>query len=257
MKIIKIWKQYQFLFEELVKRDFTKKYKRTVLGMLWSVLSPLMTLLVMRVVFTKFFGRSIPHYTTYLFTGNLVFSYFRESTTNGMSALISNREIFSKVPIPKYMFVLSNNASSLLNFFLTFIVFIVFVLIDGLPITWNFLLLIFATLCLLVFNVGCGLILSAMYIFFRDTQYLYNIFCLILTYLSAIFYPVDNYSPATQRAFLINPVYVYIKYFRIIVIDGNVPSLSYHLLCLFYAAIAISIGGLIYKRCNHRFLYYV
>ena len=93
--------QYRFLFEELVKRDFKKKYKRTVLGMAWSVLSPLMMLLVMRLVFTQFFGRNMEHYTTYLFCGNLIFSYFNESSTQGMTSLMGNSAIFTKVNVPE------------------------------------------------------------------------------------------------------------------------------------------------------------
>ena len=95
-------KKHQFLFEELVKRDFKKKYKRTVLGMLWSVLSPLLQLLVMSVVFTKFFGRNMEHYTIYLFTGNLLFSFFKESTVNGMHSLMQNAGIIKKINLPKY-----------------------------------------------------------------------------------------------------------------------------------------------------------
>ena len=90
-------RKYQFLFEELVKRDFKKKYKRTVLGMFWSVLSPLLMLLVMSLVFTQFFGRSTPHYTIYLFSGQLVFSYFTDATNSGMSSLMDNSTIFSKM----------------------------------------------------------------------------------------------------------------------------------------------------------------
>ena len=115
-KITSLVRQNKFLFEELVKRDFTKKYKRTVLGMLWSVLGPLMTLAVMAVVFTKFFGRSIEHYVIYLFCGNLLYSYFKESTVTGMTALYDNSSIFSKVNVPKYMFLISKNVSSLINF---------------------------------------------------------------------------------------------------------------------------------------------
>ena len=98
-------KSYQFLFEELVKRDFKKKYKRTVLGMAWSVLSPLLSLLVMRLVFTQFFGRSTPHYTTFLFGGNLVFEFFSDSTNQGMTSLMDNAYIFTKVNVPKYLFL--------------------------------------------------------------------------------------------------------------------------------------------------------
>ena len=105
-KVIKKLRQHQFLFEELVKRDFTKKYKRTVLGMLWSVLGPLITLGVMALVFTQFFGRNMEHYIIYMFCGNLLYSFFKESTGTGMTALYDNSSIFSKINVPKYMFLL-------------------------------------------------------------------------------------------------------------------------------------------------------
>ena len=108
-------RQYQFLFEELVKRDFKKKYKRTVLGVGWSLLSPLLTLLVMRMVFTQFFGRSVEHYTTYLFCGNLVFSYFSDATGQGMTSLVANSSIFTKVNVPKYLFLFSKNIQTVIN----------------------------------------------------------------------------------------------------------------------------------------------
>jgi len=247
----------KFLFEELVKRDFKKKYKRTSLGMLWSVLNPLLTLLVMSLVFTQFFGRTMPHYTIYLFSGNLLFSYYRESTTGGMSALVSNAGIFSKVNIPKYMFVLSRNVSSLLNFALTLLVYFFFVIMDGLPITPRFLYLLYPIVCMVVFNIGMGLILSALEVFFRDTRYLYDIGTLLLMYLSAIFYSVDNFPENIQQLFLLNPVYVYIKFFRVIVIDGNLPSPLFHILAISYALLAVTVGGLIYKKFNNRFLYYL
>lgn len=250
-------KRHQFLFEELVKRDFKQKYKQTSFGILWSLLSPLLTLLVMKLVFTQFFGRNTPHYTTFLFSGNLVFSYYRESTTGGMHALVGNKDIFSKVPVPKYLFVLSRNASSLINFLLTMVIFFVFAAFDNITFSWRFFALIYPVLCLVVFNVGVGFILSALYLFFRDLSYLYQIFTLLLTYMSAIFYQIDSFSPAAQRLFLLNPMYVYIKYFRVIVIDGGFPSLSFHLLMLLYASLAIGIGGLIYKKCNQRFLFYM
>lgn len=247
----------QFLFEELVKRDFKQKYKRTVLGMVWSILSPLLTLLVMRLVFTQFFGRDTPHYTTYLFAGNLMFSYYREATNGGMNALMSNASIFSKVNVPKYMFLLSKNVSSLLNFALTYCVFFLFAALDGVAFGWHFLALVYPVLCLMLFNIGIGMILSALYVFFRDISYLYDVFTMLLMYMSAIFYTVDRFSPAVQRLFLCNPVYCYIKYVRTVVLDGNIPSLQYHLLCAFYAVAVVGIGGIIYKKYNHKFLYYV
>lgn len=120
-------RQYQFLFEELAKRDFKKKYKRTVLGMAWSMLSPMLTLLVMRLVFTQFFGRNMEHYTTYLFCGNLVYSFINESTSQGMTSLMENASIFTRVNVPKYLFLFSKNVQTLINFGLTLIVFLYFV----------------------------------------------------------------------------------------------------------------------------------
>ena len=158
--------RYQFLFEELVKRDFKKKYKRTVLGMVWSVLSPLLTLLVMKLVFTQFFGRTTPHFTIYLFCGNLVFSYFSESTSQGMASLMGNASIFTKVNVPKYLFLFSKNVQTLINFGLSLCVFFVFCVLDQITFTWKFILLLCPIVCLVLFNIGVGLILSALFVFF-------------------------------------------------------------------------------------------
>lgn len=257
MKITQKIKQYRFLFEELVKRDFTKKYKRTVLGMLWSVLGPLMTLGVMALVFTQFFGRNMEHYIIYLFCGNLLYGYFKESTGTGMTALYDNSSIFSKVNVPKYMFLLSKNVSSLINFGINIVVLLVFCIVDGVAFSWKFIMLLYPIGCLVVFNLGMGLILSAMYMMFRDMKYLYDIFTLLLMYLSAIFYSIDAYSQKVQYLFYLNPIYVYIRYFRKIILEGTIPKLSFHLLAAAYAIIVLVIGAVIYKKKNYKFLYYI
>lgn len=248
---------YQFLFEELVKRDFKKKYKRTVLGMAWSVLSPLLLLLVMKLVFTQFFGRNTPHYTIYLFAGNIIFTYFREATNQGMTALMSNAKIFTKVTVPKYLFLFSKNVQTLINFGLTLAIFFVFCAFDRIIFTWKFLMLLYPIVCLVLFNVGVGLTLSALYVFFRDMQYLWTIFTRLLMYVSAIFYTVDSFPAPAQLAFHLNPVYLFISYFRLIVIDGTIPSLWFHLLMLADVVIVMALGCWMYKKYNHRFLYYV
>lgn len=250
-------KKNQFMLEELIKRDFKQKYKRTVLGMFWSVLNPLFNLLVMRLVFTNFFGRDVPYYTTYIFAGNLMFSYFKDQTIGGMNSLMSNSHIFTKINVPKYMFLLSKSASSIINFAITLVVFFVFVLIDGVPFHWTVFAIIYPIIMLTLLNIGLGMILSALYVFFRDVGYIYDIFTLLLMYVSAIFYQVDKFPEGIQRLFLLNPVYVAIKYVRVVVIDGNLPSLAYHILLLIYAAVAMGLGAFIYKKFNHRFLYYV
>lgn len=255
--MIQRMRRHQFLFEELVKRDFKKKYKRTVLGMAWSILSPLLTLLVMKMVFSNFFGRNTEHYTTYLFCGNLIFSYFSESTSQGMSSLVSNSGIFTKVNVPKYLFLMSKNVQTLINFGLTMCVFVVFCVLDRIVFTWKLIFLLYPIILLLLFNFGMGLILSALFVFFQDIQYLWSVFTMLLMYMSAIFYTIDSYSYTVQCLFLLNPVYLFIRYFRKIVIDATIPTVWFHLLMLVDVAVVLGLGCWMYKKYNHRFLYYV
>jgi ABC-2 type transport system permease protein len=140
---------------------------------------------------------------------------------------------------------------------LTFLVFLLFCVIDGVTFTPYFLCLIIPILCLIVFNIGTGLILSALFVFFRDIRYLWSVFTMLLMYMSAIFYTTDVYSPLVQGLFYINPIYVYIKYMRILVLDGHMPSLELTVLSVFYALAVLGIGALIYKTKNHKFLYYI
>jgi ABC-2 type transport system permease protein len=250
-------RQYQFLFEELVKRDFKKKYKRTILGMGWSMLMPLLTLLVMKIVFEQFFGRNIEHFTTYLFCGNILFCWFSEATNHGMRSLYGNAAIFTKVNVPKYLFLFAGSVQTLINFTLTLIVFFLFCWLDNIVFTWKILILIYPVVTMFFFNVGVGLILSALFIFFRDMDYLWGVFLQLLMYGSAIFYKIDNFSPDLQIVFACNPVYRHIAYFREVVLGGTVPSWETHLVLVGFAFGAFIVGMFMYKRYNTRFLYYV
>ena len=255
--MVEAFGKHKFLLEELVKRDFKKKYKRTILGMGWSMLSPLLMLLVMKVVFEQFFGRNMPHYTTYLFCGLLVFNWFSESTNSGMRSLYRNASIFTKVNVPKYLFLFSGNVQTLINFALTLLVFFLFCALDHVTFTWRFVLLAYPIMTLLMFNVGIGMILSALYIFFRDMDYLWSVFLQLLMYGSAVFYMVDSMSPRIQAVFAFNPVYRHIAYMREVVLAGSIPSLTTHLTLAGFALAAFLIGAFTYKRYNTRFLYYV
>ena len=247
----------RFLFKELVKRDFKKKYKRTTLGILWSMLLPLLQLVIMNWVFKGFFGRTTPHYTIYLFSGTLLFSYFREATENGMSALEANAAIFSKVNVPKYMFLLSKSVSAFINFALTLVIYFIFVAADGIGFTWKFPLLFYPAFCLVLFSLGLGMILSALHVFFKDIKYLWSVAMVLLNYMSAIFYTLDAFSEAQRRFFLFNPIFDMILYFRMVVIDGQVPGFLQHFLCLGYAVLALGGGCIMYYKYNYKFLYYI
>ena len=133
----------------------------------------------MKIMLTKFFATGIEHYTTFLFAGNIVFNYYNESTSSGMTALAENSAIISKVNVPKYMFVFSKNISSLISFLLTVVVFFVLAALDGIEFTWKITMLIFPIVCLVLFNIGLGLVLSACYTFFVtfSTYTVFSLFC--------------------------------------------------------------------------------
>ena len=257
MNMINNLKKYSFLFGELVHRDFTKKYKRTFFGMTWSIISPLINLLIMWFVFGNILGNNVNHFVIYLFSGQLVFAFFSEATSMGMTSLVNNSSIFAKVNIPKYLFLFSQNVTSLINFCLTMIVYFIFVAVEGIPFTWTFLALLFPIVFLIIFNLGIGLILSALFVFFRDMQYLWGIISQLIMWLSAIFYTLDMFDPAVQEAFFFNPIYLFIYYFRSIVLDGTVPTVDIHIRIIIASLLAFGIGSWMYKHYNTEFLYYI
>ena len=174
-----------------------------------------------------------------------------------MQALVSNSSIFTKINVPKYLFLFSKNVSALINFGIILVIYFGFVAIEGISFTWQFLLLVYPVICLIIMNLGIGLILSALYIFFKDIQYLYRLFTQIVMYGSAIFYSIDILPQHLQAVFYCNPIFVCITYFRNIVLYNTVPDLHMHLLLAGYAVALFAMGCWIYKKNNYKFLYYV
>lgn len=249
------FEQKKFLLKQLIRRDFKSRYKRTVLGVLWSMISPLCFFVTQALIFTYLFGNQ-KGYFGYLIIGNVVFSYFSDATTNSMFSIAANGGIISKIKVNKKMFLFSRNISCTINFLLTSIIMFGIVLIDGIKIHTSCLLLIYPSVCLFFFNMGIGYILSVLFVFFKDTQYLYSIFTNILTYFSAIFYKVDVFPENMRALFDYNPVYCYISYVRMVVLDGTVPSLRQHILCVLYPAITLIIGKIVYRLNDNKFAYY-
>lgn len=249
-------KQNRFLFEELVKRDFKKKYKRTILGMLWSVISPFLTFLVQLFIFGYLFRRGDSNYVIYLLTGNLMFHFFSDTTNTGMFSLYSNAAVLSKINVSKSIFLLSSNVAGVFNFLLTLLVYFLFMIFTGVNFGPHLILMIYPIVCMTIFNIGISYILSALFVFFRDIQYLYSIATTLLMYLSAIFYYADSLPANIQFVFAINPIYRYIAYMRQLVIDSIVPDLTSHLICLGFAVGALVIGYLFHKKTEKNFVYY-
>ncbi len=248
--------QRWFLFRELVRRDFTKKYHRSVLGIVWSLLLPVFTLLIMRAVFTHQMGRDTPHYTTYLFSGIILLNYFCAATRAGMTSFVQNRNEIEKIRLPKLMLLFSRNAANFLDFLMVFCVFLLLCALDRIAFGWHMLALVYPIVCLAAICVGAGMALAVVFVYFRDVGHIYDVFLTLLRYASAVFYSVDSLPAERRRLFLCNPLYVAIRYFRDVIIDRRIPSPRYHLLLGGYALGALVLGALVYRWKKDRLVYH-
>ena len=187
------YKKYGFLLQQLVTRDFKVKYKRSVLGIVWSLLYPIMMMAVMAVVFSNVFKFSTPgvSYLAYLLIGLTYFNYFSEASNLAMSSVVANFSLINKVYIPKYIFPLSKCLFVGINFLLTLIPLYVVIIATGTGLNWWHLLLPFSFICLFLFTVGMGFILSTISVFLRDMFYIYGIIITIWTYLTPIMYDIS------------------------------------------------------------------
>jgi ABC-type polysaccharide/polyol phosphate export permease len=255
--MIKKFDQYHFLLSVLVSRDFSKKYNRTAFGALWSLLQPLMMVGAQAIIFTRLFGRDIPHFVVYMFIGNIVFHFFSSATKDGMIAIEGNAGIVTKIRVPKYLFIFSKNIVAVINLGLTLLLLICFLIGDHIMFSWKWLLIFYPLACLTGFNVGAGLLLSGIYVFFRDTRYFYDIFCTIVMYFSAIFYPVTRFPEHIQRLFNLNPVFCYISFIRKLFINSEIPTLQHWALCLAYSLLMLLAGCVMYIKKNRSYIYHL
>ena len=253
------YKKYGFLLQQLVTRDFKVKYKRSVLGIVWSLLYPIMMMAVMAVVFSNVFKFSTPgvSYLAYLLIGLTYFNYFSEASNLAMSSVVANFSLINKVYIPKYIFPLSKCLFVGINFLLTLIPLYVVIIATGTGLNWWHLLLPFSFICLFLFTVGMGFILSTISVFLRDMFYIYGIVLTIWTYLTPIMYDISIINPTLQFIMKLNPMYQFINFARSIILYGNCPTLGQFAGCAVSALIVFFLGIFIFKKKQDKFIYYV
>ena len=253
-------RKYAFLLSQLVARDFKVKYKRSALGMLWSLLYPVLMMCVMAVVFRGVFRFSAPgvNYLAYLMTGLTLFNYFSEASNLAMSSVVANFTLINKVYLPKYIFPLEKCLFVGINFLLTLLPLYAVILLTGTGLCWQHLLLPFDYLCLLGFTLGMGLLLSAAAVFLRDLFYIYGIVLTIWTYLTPIMYDIRMIdSPALASLMQLNPLYQYILFARTIVLFHATPAPRLFLACALSALGTLLAGALLFRAKQDRFIYYV
>lgn len=252
-------KKYSFLLHQLVSRDFKVKYKRSVLGIVWSLLYPILTMAVMAIVFSNVFKFSTPgvSYLAYLMTGLVMFNYFSEASNLAMSSVVGNFGLLNKIYIPKYIFPLSKCLFVGINFLLTLIPLYMVLLGTGTGINIYHIFLPYAFICLFMFTLGVGFILSAVSVFLRDMFYIYGIIVMMWTYLTPIMYDIKLISENLQPWLKLNPMYHYINFIREIVLYGQIPELFTWAVCLISSVVVLIIGVIVFKKTQDKFIYYV
>lgn len=246
--------RYRYLMKQLVSRDFKTKYKRSVLGVLWSFLNPLLTMLVQYIVFSTLFKSGIANFPVYLLTGIVCFSFFSEATTMSLSSIVGNASLITKVYVPKYIYPLTRVMSSTINFGLSLVPLLIVLFITRTPIRPSILLLPFGIGCLFALSLGIGMLLAAMMVFFRDTQFLWGVISMLWMYATPIFYPESIIPGNFMMLYKMNPLYHIIRFIRIVLIDGVSPEPKAYALALIASIVPLLAGAMVFKKTQDRFV---
>lgn len=257
------FKKYLFLLKQLISRDFKVKYKRSVLGIIWSILYPLLQMAVMALVFSQMFKYSMEgtNYVVYLMTGIVIFQFFSDATNQSMSSIISNFSLIRKIYIPKYLFPLSKTLFAGINFLLTLIPLLLIIIIslfgeNPCYISWYYLLLPYIFIMLLFFATGIGFIISSVSVFLRDMLYIYGIILTIWQYFTPIFWNINILPETLQTIFKFNPLYQFLNSTRMILLYNSCPSWISLLACGVLGIGTLLIGSFVFKKSQDKFIYY-
>lgn len=259
LQFIATLNKYEFLIEQLVSRDFKTKYKRSVLGVLWSFLNPLLLMLVQYAVFSKLIARGTPieHYAAYLLSGIVIFNGFQDCANQAMHSITGNSTLITKVYVPKYIYPCSKVFSASINTVLSIIPLLAVSLINGVRPSLSWLLIPIALLFILIFTIGAGFLLSSVVVFFRDIEFLWGIFTTLWMYATPIIYNIDALPDWMQKLEVINPMYHLITFMRTIVIGGQSPVPAQYLICFLIGVITVVIGGTVFKKTQDQFILYL
>ncbi len=257
MKIIREIYGYRELLFELVKRDLKIKYRRSSLGIIWSVLNPLLFMVITTIIFSTMFKNQIENFPIYFLSGQVMYAFFAESTGLAQMGLIQNGSLIKKVYTPKYIFPLSKICFSLVNTSFSLIAVLIIIIIMGYDLPLTSTLFFIPVILIFLFSIGIGLLLSTLTVFYRDILHIYGVFLSLLSFFSATFYPIEI-IPATFRGMVeYNPVYVFINYFRVLVLYGQLPDFKLNALAITYTVLSLLIGYKVYKKNENKIVLFI
>ncbi len=260
--------KYRYLLYEIVRKNIKLQYRNSVLGIFWTFLQPLLTTLVLVAVFTGPFGRSSQtvNYPIYLLCGRLLYEFYTQSTKRAMRSIRNSASVIKKVYVPKYIYPLSNVISNFVTFAISLLVLVCFIVYfyffsDTPPHITSYVFLVFIPIfILLILCMGVGLILSTLEVFFKDVEYLYEVFCTLLFYMTPIFYDIESLkvgSGVIKMALMANPLYSITEMFRCCVLYGRMISINHLLYSLGFSVLTLIIGLFVFYKKQDKFILHI
>ena len=250
------FKKYHFLLFQLVKKDIKLKYRNSYLGVFWTMLEPLLTMIVLVLVFSKM-GNQTKDFPVYILTGRLIYTFFSNTTRTALRSVRSNANMIKKVYVPKYMYPFASAISGYIMFLISLIVLALVAIARGVKPTWHLIEAIFPLLIVFIMTLGAGLLLSAVAVFFRDMEYLWGVALMLLMYACAIFYRVEDIaSEKNIWLFRLNPLYAVIENFRDAIFGNpmNVPTMLYSLI---FSIVLLVVGTVVFYKKQDQFILHI
>lgn len=247
-------KQYMFVISELTGREIKRKYSRSKLGIIWSVLNPLLHMIVLSMIFSTMFKRSIENFPVYYLCGNVLWTLFTTATNTAMTALVDNKQMLIKVKIPMRVFIVSRVYTALVNFGYSLIAFVPILLFFKVQLKLAIVYIPIIVLFQLMFTLGFSYILSVGYVLFGDVKHLYSIVLTLWMYLSALFYPTENLPLTMKTVVANNPIYIYIDSLRWIILEGVLPPVTTMIKMVLWSVAVYLIGTHVFNSSKNKIM---
>ena len=255
---LKNFLKYKYLLYELVKKNIKLKYRRSYLGILWTLIEPLLTMIVLTLVFGTLFGKDDPTYPVYILCGRLLYSFFSSATKAGLKAVSGNAAMIKKVYVPKYIYVVAAIVSNFVIFLISLIVLVGVGAVLKVEPTWHIIEGLVPLVILFVMTLGIGLILATLNVFFRDIEYIWTVVSMLIMYASAIFYTTERViNTGNGWVFNINPLYMCIANFRNAVLYVKPMDMSYCIHSAIFAIVSVIVGSVLFYKKQDKFILYV
>jgi len=249
--------KFKDLLFQLIRRDIVTRYKRSVLGILWTMLNPLGTMLILSIVFSRLFDmRGV--YPAYIITNLIAWTFFSQTTQFSLNATLWGSSLYQKIYMPRTAFIISTTGTGLVNLGFSLVPLALIFIITKVPANFSILLLPIAILLMAMFALGISLLLSTLVVFFPDVAEFYPVLLTAWMYLTPIIYPEELVADILNGWLLrINPFYHLLKVFRLVLFDGVFPSMAEWLIAIAISAITLILGWVVFTRKSKSFGYYV